>query len=91
VAVGPLPRLAPRREKGDSGKRTMGVAMTSAVNRGSAKNIASGPIPQQRDVIVTIVIDETPLARVLGERAIYNRSKESKVLRGIIRGGVHIC
>jgi hypothetical protein len=44
----------------------------------------------QRDVIVTIVIDETALARVLGERAINNRSKESKVLRGIIRGGVHI-
>jgi hypothetical protein len=39
---------------------------------------------------VTIVIDETALARVLGERAINNRSKESKVLRGIIRGGVHI-
>jgi hypothetical protein len=44
----------------------------------------------QRDVIVTIVIDETPPARVLGERAINDRSKESKVLRGIIRGGVHI-
>jgi hypothetical protein len=44
----------------------------------------------QCDVIVTIVIDETALARVLGERAINNRSKESKVLRGIIRGGVHI-
>jgi hypothetical protein len=44
----------------------------------------------QRDVIVTIVIDEAALARVLGRRAINNRSKESKVLRGIIRGGVHI-
>jgi len=44
----------------------------------------------QRDIIVTIFIDETALARVLGERAINNRSKESKVLRGIMRGGVHI-
>ena len=44
----------------------------------------------QRDVIVTIVIAETALARVLSERAIINRSKESTVLRGIIRGGVHI-
>jgi hypothetical protein len=34
----------------------------------------------QRDVIVTIFIDET-----VWRRAINNRSKESKVLRGIIR------
>jgi hypothetical protein len=44
----------------------------------------------QRDVVVTIVIDEAALASVLGGRAINNRSKETKVLRGIIRGGVHV-
>jgi hypothetical protein len=44
----------------------------------------------ERRVLVSIQIDETALARVLGKRAINNRSKEAKVLRGIVRGGVQL-
>ena len=42
--------------------------------------------PHQVEVIITI--DETALAAVLGNRAFNNRSREAKLLRGIIRGGV---
>jgi hypothetical protein len=42
--------------------------------------------PHQVEVIITI--DETALAAVLGNRAFNNRSRETKLLRGIIRGGV---
>ena len=42
--------------------------------------------PHRIEVIITI--DETALAAVLGNRAFNNRSREAKLLRGIIRGGV---
>jgi hypothetical protein len=42
--------------------------------------------PHRVEVIITI--DENALATVLGNRAFNNRSREAKLLRGIIRGGV---
>jgi hypothetical protein len=42
--------------------------------------------PHRVEVIITI--DETALAAVLGNRAFNNRSREAKLLRGIIHGGV---
>ena len=42
--------------------------------------------PHRVEVIITI--DETALADVLANRAFNNRSREAKLLRGIIRGSV---
>jgi hypothetical protein len=42
--------------------------------------------PQPIEVFITI--DEIALAEVLGNRAINNRSRQAKLLRGIIRGDV---